>query len=34
MSAAQRTRAIMQLASLLMQAAGIVTAKGRNDDKC
>lgn len=34
MSAAQRTRAISQLASLLMQAAGIVTAKGRGDDEC
>jgi hypothetical protein len=33
MSAAQRARAIIQLASLLMQAAGVATPKEHNDDE-
>jgi hypothetical protein len=33
MSAAQRARAITHLASLLMQAAGVATAKEHNDDE-
>lgn len=33
MNPAQRTRAISHLASLLMQAAGIATAKERDDDQ-
>ena len=33
MSAAQRTRAIIHLASLLMQAAGVATPKEHNDDE-
>ena len=33
MSAAQRARAITQLASLLIQAAGVATPKEHNDDE-
>jgi hypothetical protein len=33
MSAAQRARAIIHLASLLMQAAGVATPKEHNDDE-
>jgi hypothetical protein len=33
MSAAQRARAIIHLASLLMQAAGVATPKEHNDDQ-
>jgi hypothetical protein len=33
MSAVQRTNAIRNLATLLMQAAGIATAKEHDDDK-
>jgi len=33
MSAVQRARAITHLSSLLMQAAGIATAKEHNDDE-
>ncbi|TCW78858.1 hypothetical protein C5O80_31840 [Burkholderia sp. SRS-46] len=34
MNALQRANAIRHLARLLMQAAGISTAKGRDDDEC
>jgi hypothetical protein len=33
MNAAQRARALTHLASLLMQAAGVATAKEHNDDE-